>query len=232
VKRSLPLAALSLTALITLSACGSSSGGSSSSGDMEGMDVGQESSAAAAPTARSGTAASSGASDGASAEHNGKDVTFAQMMIPHHRQAVEMSGMILAKDGIDPQVTGLATTIRNAQGSEIETMTGWLGSWGEPMEPEDGMEGHDMGDMGDMAGSATMNGMMSEDRMAELASAGGPDASRLFLEAMTAHHEGAIRMAQDQLDDGRNPEALELAATVVETQQAEIDEMEQLLAAR
>nr|WP_241742893.1 DUF305 domain-containing protein [Arthrobacter bussei] len=213
-----------LTALITLSACGSSSGG-----DMEGMDMGQESSPAAAPTARSGTAASSGASDGPSAEHNGADVMFAQMMIPHHLQAVEMSGMILAKDGIDPQVTGLATTIRNAQGPEAETMTGWLDAWGEPLDPEDGMEGHDVGDMG---GSATMNGMMSEDRMAELASAEGPDASCLFLESMTAHHEGAIGMAQNQIDDGRNPEALELTATIVKTQQAEIDEMEQLLAAR
>ncbi|KQO03831.1 hypothetical protein ASF21_06260 [Arthrobacter sp. Leaf234] len=220
-KRPLPLTALSLTALITLSACGSSSGGT-----MEGMDMAQESSAA--PTAGSGAGASSGAPDEASTEHNDADVLFAQMMIPHHRQAVEMSGMILAKDGLEPQVTGLATTIRNAQDPEIETMTGWLGAWGEPLESEDGMKGHDMGDMG---GSGTMNGMMSEDRMAELASADGPDASRLFLESMTAHHEGAIGMAQDQLDDGRYPEALELAATIVETQQAEIDAMEQVLAA-
>ena len=129
---------------------------------MEGMDMGQESSAAAAPTAttessaepstdtsaEASAGASSGASDEAMAEHNDADVMFAQMMIPHHRQAVEMSEMILTKDGIDPQVTELATTIKDAQGPEIETMTGWLEAWGEPMEPEGGMEGHDMGDMG------------------------------------------------------------------------------------
>ncbi|WP_104118425.1 DUF305 domain-containing protein [Arthrobacter sp. B1805] len=243
-KRSLSVASLSVAALITLSACGSSSGG-----EMEDMDMGQESSAAATPTAttepstEAGTEASAGASSGASDEamagHNDTDVMFARMMIPHHQQAVEMSEMILAKDGVDPQVTDLATTIKDAQGPEIETMTGWLEVWGEPMEPEGGMEGNDMGDMGDMGGSGDMegmegmegmDGMMSEDQMAALENAEGVEASRMFLESMTAHHEGAIDMAQDEVDNGQNPDAVELAETIVETQQAEIDQMQQLLA--
>ncbi|WP_104180063.1 DUF305 domain-containing protein [Arthrobacter sp. B0490] len=216
-KRSLSLASLSLATLITLSACGSSSGGG-----MEGMDGMGESSAAAAPGATTGS--TSGASDEAVAEHNDADVMFAQMMIPHHEQAVEMSDMMLSKDGITPEITDLATKIKDAQGPEIETMTGWLEAWGEPMDPEDGMEGHSMG------GSGSMDGMMSEDQLSELEAAEGTDASRLFLDAMTAHHEGAVGMAQDEIDDGENPEAIELAETIVETQNAEITEMKELLA--
>lgn len=193
-KRSFSVASLSVAALITLSACGSPSGG-----DMEGMGMGQESSAAA--------------------EYSHADAMFAQMMIPHHRQAVEMSGIILAKDGIDPQITDLATTIKDAQGPEIETMTGWLEAWNQPGQPEAGMEDHDM------------NGMMSQDEMAEFEGAEGMEASRMFLEAMTDHHEGAIDMARDAIDNGQNPEVIKLAETIVESQQAEIDRMQQLLAA-
>lgn len=198
-KRSLSVASLSVAALITLSACGSPSGG-----DMEGMGMGQESSAAA--------------------EYSHADAMFAQMMIPHHRQAVEMSEIILAKDGIDPQITDLATTIKDAQGPEIETMTGWLEAWNEPGQPEGGMEDHEMD------GMDGMTGMMSQDQMAEFESAEGMEASRLFLESMTDHHEGAIDMARDAIDNGQNPEVIKLAETIVQSQQAEIDRMQQLLA--
>ncbi|MEG9247457.1 DUF305 domain-containing protein [Arthrobacter sp. Soc17.1.1.1] len=209
-KRSLSLASLSLAALVTLSACGPSSGG-----DKEGS---------------AGTGGSS-----AQAGHNDADVMFAQQMIPHHEQAVEMSELMLAKDGISPEVTDLATRIKEAQGPEIRTMTGWLDAWGEPVEADGGMEGHDMGsDMGSDTGSDTggsaSDGMLSEDELSELDAADGSDASRLFLESMTAHHEGAVGMAQDEIDDGQHPEAIALAERVVETQTAEITEMDELLA--
>ena len=229
-KRSLFLASLSVAALITLSACGSSSGD-----DMEGM--GTESSAAAAPSATAETTTEEASAD-AMAEHNQADVMFARMMIPHHEQAVEMSDMMLTKDGISPEITDLATQIREAQGPEIETMQGWLETWDDAMGPES-MESQDMGDMGgadgDGMGSGSgqmggMEGMMSEDEMSELASAEGTDASRLFLESMTVHHEGAIDMAQNEIKNGENPEAIALAENIVTTQQAEITEMKELLA--
>ncbi|WP_247828537.1 DUF305 domain-containing protein [Arthrobacter antioxidans] len=227
-KRSLSLASLSVAALITLSACGSSGG------DTAGTSG--ESSAAAAPsaTAQASTGATTEATPGSSeatAEHNDVDVMFAQMMIPHHQQAVEMSDMMLSKDNISPEITDLATKIKDAQGPEIETMTGWLEAWDEPMEPEGGMEGHSMSTMGsDMGGSGSMEGMMSEDQMSQLESAEGTEASRIFLESMTAHHEGAVSMAENEIENGQNPQAIELAETIVETQNAEIAEMEELLA--
>jgi uncharacterized protein (DUF305 family) len=139
-------------------------------------------------------------------------------MIPHHQQAVEMSEMLLAKDDIDPAVADLAQRIMDAQGPEIDTMSGWLEEWGVDSSVHEGM------DHGD-------DGMMSEEDMAELEDATGSDASRLFLEQMIQHHEGAIDMAQDEVDDGQNPDAVALAQEIVDTQQAEIEEMQELLTA-
>lgn len=58
------------------------------------------------------------------------DTHFAMMMIPHHQQAIEMSDIILAKQGIDPRVVDLAKQIKAAQDPEIETMQGWISQWG------------------------------------------------------------------------------------------------------
>jgi len=156
----------------------------------------------------------------AAEDHNDADVTFAQHMIPHHQQAIEMSDMVLAKQGIDPRVTQLANQIKIAQGPEIQQMQGWLSQWGAAAMPP--MQGH-----GDMPG---MSGMMSEQDMTSLKDAQGVDASKLFLTQMIAHHEGAIAMAQNEIKDGRYPVAVSMAKTIVDTQQREIDLMKGVLA--
>jgi uncharacterized protein (DUF305 family) len=152
--------------------------------------------------------------------HNDADVMFAQHMIPHHTQAVEMSDTLLAKLGIDPRVTELANQIKAAQGPEIQQMQGWLTQWGTPAMPP--MSGH-----GDMAG---MSGMMSEQDMTALKDAQGVDASKLFLTQMIAHHEGAITMAQNEIKDGQYPPAVKMAGAIVTGQQQEIDTMKGILA--
>lgn len=228
-KQYLSLAALTLATALTLSACGTDAGTTSSDTSSEAT---APASSAPSEMSPSTEASASAGSEAISEEHNDADVMFAQMMIPHHRQAVEMSEMMLSKDGISPEITDLATRIKDAQGPEIETMTGWLEAWDQPMEPEGGTEDHDMGSMGSDMGSdsESMEGMMNEDQMSDLEAAEGDEASRMFLESMTAHHEGAIKMAQDEIDNGQNPEATELAETIVATQQTEIDEMKELLA--
>lgn len=149
------------------------------------------------------------------ATFNDADVMFASMMIPHHEQAIEMSDVVLAKQGVDPQVVELAQAIKQAQGPEIEQLRGWLAAWGA--EPATDHSGHGM------------DGMMSEEDMAALGSASGPEASKLFLEQMIEHHEGAVTMAETHLDQGQNPDALKLAQAVVDTQTAEIQTMRELL---
>ena len=73
-------------------------------------------------------------------------------------------------------------------------------------------------------------GMMSEDDMQSLKQATGTDAARLFLQQMIEHHRGAIDMAQDEVDDGQNSDAVSLAQKIIDTQTAEITTMEEILA--
>ena len=155
-----------------------------------------------------------GMSAGDSAEANQADVMFAAMMIPHHEQAIEMSDVLLAKDDVDPEVAALAERIKAAQGPEIELMQGWLDDWGV-----DGMPS-----------SMDHGGMMDGDDMDALEQASGAEASRLFLEQMIVHHEGAIDMAQTELADGENPDALALAEQIIDAQSTEIAEMQGMLA--
>jgi len=166
-----------------------------------------------------------GGAGSAGAAANDADVRFASMMIPHHEQAVEMSETILAKDGMDPEVADLAVRIKEAQGPEIETMSGWLDAWGEPEAGGHG-SGHGSGGGDDAAGG----GMMSGEQMDDLAAAEGDEASRLFLDSMIEHHEGAVDMAKQELDAGAHADAKELAASIVQAQESEIKEMQALLA--
>ena len=178
-----------------------------------------------ATTSTSPTSAAASSPSAAEA-HNDADVMFSQHMIPHHQQAVEMSDVLLAKQGIDPRVTDLATQIKGAQAPEIEQMQGWLKQGGNPPMPPMSQQGH--GDMGhgDMP---AMQGMVSEADMTALRNAQGAEAAKLYLTHMIAHHEGAITMAQDEIKDGQYPAAIELAHAIVDTQQQEIDTMRQIL---
>ncbi|GAB3173584.1 DUF305 domain-containing protein [Myceligenerans halotolerans] len=150
-------------------------------------------------------------------EHNDADVMFAQMMIPHHEQAIEMADVVLAEPGIDPQITELATQIKAAQAPEIEQLGQWLDTWGAERVSEH-------------SGHAGMEGMMSEEDMQMLSEAAGPEAGRLFLEQMIVHHQGAIEMARTEIESGQDAGAIEMAQAIVDTQDAEIQAMEELLA--
>lgn len=155
---------------------------------------------------------------------NMADVMFVQMMIPHHEGAIEMSDMLLAKSGVDPDVVELAEQIKAAQGPEIEQMEQWLDDWGMPAMG-DSMDGMDHGGMGGIDGMA---GMTEEDMQA-LEQASGSEAGDLFLEQMIVHHEGAIDMADDVLDDGEHPGVRELAENIIASQAAEIELMRSML---
>ncbi|MEC3979302.1 DUF305 domain-containing protein [Amycolatopsis sp. H20-H5] len=151
------------------------------------------------------------------AGHNQADVTFAQQMIPHHQQAVEMAKLVPAGTANQP-IRDLASRIQQAQDPEIATMTGWLTAWGAPAP----MAGMDHG---------SMAGMMSATEMADLAKAKGAEFDRRWLTMMTAHHQGAIDMAKAELGQGGSGEAKQLAQQIIDAQQREITTMNGLLSA-
>jgi uncharacterized protein (DUF305 family) len=109
-------------------------------------------------------------------------------------------------------------------------MEAWLDEWGVP-QMMDGMgDGMAAGEGMDHMGHGGMSGMMSEEELEELRAASGAEFDRMWTEMMIEHHEGAIDMARDVQEDGESPEVRELADAIVETQQAEIDLMEEWLA--
>ncbi len=149
-------------------------------------------------------------------DFNKADVAFAQQMVPHHRQAVDMAELAGSR-AKNPEVKALATDIENAQGPEIKTITGWLKEWNKPV-PDD-MTGMD----------DSMPGMMSTQDMDTLKAMSGAEFDNAFLTMMIAHHEGAVDMAQTELDEGKNRDATDLARVVQSTQKAEIDTMKNRL---
>ncbi|MFD4206332.1 DUF305 domain-containing protein [Micromonospora tulbaghiae] len=194
------LAGVALSALLATAACGGD--------DTGGMTHGTGSSSAA------------GASPSAGATFNDADVMFAQMMIPHHQQAVTMADLAPTRAS-DTELKDLAARIKAAQDPEITTMKGWLTAWGKPTDlPSD----HSMPGM-----TSGMPGMMSEQQMKNLAAANGAAFDKMFAELMIAHHNGAIDMAKAEQADGSNPEAKALAARIASDQATEVQTLRKIL---
>ncbi|WP_406481469.1 DUF305 domain-containing protein [Streptomyces sp. NBC_01615] len=183
---------------LLLSACSSDSTG------MSGMDHGSSKSSASATAA-----AKSGAFDDA-------DVTFAQSMIPHHQQAVEMAQLADGRAS-DSEIKDIAAKIEKAQDPEIKTMTGWLQSWGKPTA------------MGNMPGMDMGDGMMSDKDMKELKAMKGTEFDKMFAQMMIDHHNGAIDMARTEQKSGRNTDAKTMADGIVTGQSAEVKQLQGIL---
>jgi uncharacterized protein (DUF305 family) len=153
------------------------------------------------------------------AQFNDADVTFAQGMIPHHRQAIEMAKLAQER-AATADVKQLAADIEKAQDPEIQTMTGWLRAWGKELPETSSME----------HGGMEMPGMMSEEDMKGLQNASGTAFDRMFLQMMIKHHEGAIDMARTEQANGKNADAIALAKQIETAQTKEISHIRQLLA--
>jgi uncharacterized protein (DUF305 family) len=154
------------------------------------------------------------ASDQVSESSRDEDVMFAQMMVPHHEQAIEMSDLALERAG-SPEVRELALEIKAAQDPEIETMRGWLEEWGAPHTAPSDM-GHD-------------GGMMSHSDMAELEAAEGSQFDAMWLMMMIRHHDGAVEMAEDVRSTTEDERVRAMADEIIEAQQSEIATMRTLL---
>ncbi|MEV4429816.1 DUF305 domain-containing protein [Streptomyces sp. R-07] len=196
--------AVTATALL-LAACGADE-------DKNGMDHGGMSATASPSTASGATAEAA-----APGPFDDADVMFAQMMIPHHEQALEMAKLADGR-AEDPEVKKLVAAIEQAQDPEIQKMKAWLKGWGKP-------ESAAM----DHSGGHGMAGMMSDQDMKDLAATKGKAFDRKFAELMIAHHDGAVAMAKDEQKNGRNATAKKLADDVVRTQSAEVAQLRKIL---
>ena len=153
------------------------------------------------------------------ASWNKADQKFVQEMIPHHEQAVVMSEMVTNVE-ISTQTAALASEIMGAQASEIELMQGLLNEWGVESDPHAGHK---------MSGDES-HGMMTDEEIAELENLSGADFEKMWLTMMLAHHQGAVKMAETVIADGKDSRVKTLAEQIVSQQQKEIAQINTLLA--
>ncbi len=148
-------------------------------------------------------------SEQSNSEFSPSDINFAEMMIPHHEQAIEMSE-IAFKNTMNSEVLQLAQEIKEAQAPEIDLMKSWAGV------KVSTHAGH------------MMDGMLSEDELNALRAATGAEFDRLFLQGMIKHHQGAIEMAMD-VKNSNSMVVADLSAAIIKQQEIEITRMEELL---
>ncbi|MFE0730866.1 DUF305 domain-containing protein [Streptomyces antibioticus] len=171
---------------------------------------------------RDGDGGKATSTSAAQSAYGAADVAFAKGMIPHHRQAVEMAGLAAGR-ARSAEVKKLAADIEKAQGPEIETLGGWLTSWGEEV-PAAGAMDHSA--HGDVRG---MEGMMSGEEMSRLHDSSGAAFDTAFLRMMIEHHRGAVAMAETEQADGAYAPAKAMAGDIITSQTAEITRMSALL---
>jgi len=152
--------------------------------------------------------------------HNSTDVTFAQNMTPCHKQAIQMSEIILTKQGLDPRVVQVANQIKAAEGPDVEGMQSWLSQWQQPMTPSSAAG---------MPAMQGMTGMASPEQMTALQNAVGADASKQFLTMMIQNHQHAIMLAQSEIGSGQYPPAVAMAHSIATAEQQEVNTMQGIL---
>ena len=159
----------------------------------------------------------------ADSRYSPADVRFMQDMIPHHHQAIEMAAFVGDRTNRQ-ELLDVAGRINASQGDEIAFMQTWLGERGEQVpDPTE----HDA-----MHTDHKMAGMATAEQMAELAQSEGTAFDRLFLQLMITHHDGAVTMVEELLDQpgsAYEPVLFEFTTDVTNDQTAEIERMNVLL---
>jgi uncharacterized protein (DUF305 family) len=157
---------------------------------------------------------------------NEVDVGFLQDMRSHHEQAVAMGFIFNDLEGTDPGLRTVARSITFGQGIDIGRMIQMLRDLGED-EANPGETA--MAWMGMPTGLDQMPGMATEAELEELAASSGRAADELFVELMREHHLGGVHMAEFAANEAATAEVRAMAASLAESQQHEITELEQQL---
>ena len=149
--------------------------------------------------------------EGGSTSFNDADVEFLQSMVPHHEEATQMAELVADRTERE-ELRAFADKIVADQSTEIDEMRAMLDAAGAEEAPAHDMEG--------------MAGQMDESEMADLEQSAGQDFDLMFIDMMIRHHQGAVDMAEQVMDEGENAQVADLANRIVDAQQAEIQQME------
>ncbi|MBG0826744.1 DUF305 domain-containing protein [Planomonospora sp. ID67723] len=202
--------ALAAVSVLALPACGAAGATSHGSHGGHTARTAEGSAARASEPVPEGSAAPASASSGA---FNDADVMFLQMMIPHHRQGMEMAALAGTRSARD-SVRTLAAAVGATQGDEAAVMTRWLEGWKQPLTAE--------------AGAHDAHGGLHATRpeeITELAKLTGAEFDARFLNVLVAHQHNAVEMARTEIRTGRHPRVKQLARMIDQSRSAQIREM-------
>ncbi|MBB5775719.1 DUF305 domain-containing protein [Nonomuraea jabiensis] len=146
---------------------------------------------------------------------NAEDVMFVQMMVPHHRQGIEIA-KVGAERATTPELRTLAAAIASTQQSEVERMLRWLHSWDQPLTPPNGAHDHH-------------GGMPETDVKRIQALRKSKNFEHDLLNLLIAHQDDAVQMAAAEVAGGANPAVQEWAGQVRTSRKGQVEIMMKLL---
>ena len=161
---------------------------------------------------------------------NEGDIHFMSGMIPHHAQAVKIAAWC-ESHGARKSLVVLCERIVVGQRDEIKMMQGWLTDRGLPTPAADAT--HMKMKMNGMEHDMLMPGMLTDDQLAALDKARGKEFDTLFLNAMIAHHQGALTMVEELFKTkgaAQDEVVFRFATDVHADQSTEIEVMKEMLA--
>jgi uncharacterized protein (DUF305 family) len=158
----------------------------------------------------------------ANAQNNAADVRFSLRMITHHRQTLELAALMQEKENVSDEIRTLAIKIASIHEPETAQLEGMLRAWGELDSTAQSQRLH-------ASGGHQLPGMADDAEIDKLASLKGERSSRAFLELMIDHHRATIKVAEAEMADGSNAEAVALARTIAEIQRQELHRMRRML---
>jgi uncharacterized protein (DUF305 family) len=156
--------------------------------------------------------------DGVDTAHDGWDNAFIAYLAPHDAVASQMAEMALTQ-AVDPQVKDIARAIDAVPQQRYLKLSAMAAAWGQPAPSTDpaAAGGHDHG-----------GGRTEAADVESLVPLTGPAFDRQFLDVFVRHHQAGIKVAQDTVDNGTNPQAKEVAQDLVTVQTAELAQLQQL----
>ncbi|MEV4107719.1 DUF305 domain-containing protein [Nonomuraea sp. NPDC049695] len=146
---------------------------------------------------------------------NAQDVMFVQMMVPHHRQGIEIARLGAAR-ATTPELRTLTAAIASTQQDEVEMMLRWLHSWEQPLSPPASAHDHH-------------GGMPETDVKRIQALKKSKNFEYDLLNLLVAHQGDAVGMAVAEVKGGADPAVQKWAGQVRDSREGEIAIMTKLL---
>lgn len=152
------------------------------------------------------------------AGYNGDDVAFANNIITHHEQGIDVSSLVPQRS-TDADVVAFAAKTAAALQSDVAVLRALLVQWTQNPDTKAGGGGH----------GVTMKGIIADASIAKLNALRGSKFDTLWLQSMTNFDQGAVEMANAEIANGKNIDAIGLAKQIVKAQQEQIGEINRML---